>query len=519
MKLKKRFIQSGISPELKIKMKELESCNERYKIIIEQLDGAIFEYSVADGSILYSTNLSQIFGIEPENVCFPQSVLNRHLIHPDEIESFQQLFEKIRNGAVCAEGEFRLKNAQNAYLCYSIKITTIFDELNVPVRAVARICDITCQKQETQALIQKAQQDELTGLLNKAATQRFIENSLTGDTPCALYVIDVDHFKSINDNLGHMFGDTVLAEVGGILKRLFRSSDIIGRIGGDEFMVLLKNAGDPAMILDKAEALNQCLNQALCDQIGNYTISGSIGVAVYPRDGSTYSELFKKADIALYRAKRSGRNSCVVFGEERETETCSGVFSAFQPDAPPAPINMVPIPKHFHDNILVYVFNLLYQAKDISNAIQIILKMTGEHFHLSRVYMIGNPADDSFSNFNYAWCADGVSAQDDKLYHFICSDSNHFEERFVHGIFFCSDIVILNEPLQSVLRGRGVRSILQIAFLENEICSGCIGFEECKEDRLWTQEEIDVLSAISRMIGVFVRRAPTSLDSEATEKS
>ncbi len=311
--------------ELRERIRELELINQRYKTMIEQSGCVFFECSLPDGTILCSTNFDRILGMEPEGERLPQALLDRCVVHADDTGSLELLFEKIQCGQPDAEGEYRIKDENGSYLWYRIHIAAVPGILSHSV-AVGQMTDITCQKNEMQTLMQKAQHDELTGLLNKSATRRFVESSLTGGSLCALYIIDVDHFKCINDSLGHLFGDTVLFEVGSCLKKLFRSSDIVGRIGGDEFLILLKDAGGPALIQDKAEMLNRALNRTLCSENGEYTISGSIGVSVYPKDGTTYGELFGKADAALYRAKRSGRNSCVIYQSGMEEEICCGVF-------------------------------------------------------------------------------------------------------------------------------------------------------------------------------------------------
>ncbi len=302
-------------------MEELILNNERYKIVMDQTDSTIFEYNIADGGVTHLINSLNLFGGQPAAAPkLPGGVLAMNIVHPDDVESFRDLFRKVQEGAQNAEGEFRLKNEQDEFLWYEIKITTIFDDSGIPVRAIGCMNDITSQKQETQILMQKAQRDELTGLLNRAATQSLIEDSLKSGSACALFMIDVDHFKNINDSLGHMFGDMVLAETGNSLKNLFRASDIVGRVGGDEFMVLLKDMDDTALILDKARMLHQCMNKTVSGQNDSCSISGSIGISLYPKDGSTYAELYAKADAALYSAKRSGRNRFALFHSGMEME-------------------------------------------------------------------------------------------------------------------------------------------------------------------------------------------------------
>ncbi|XOQ48791.1 MAG: Putative diguanylate cyclase YegE [Eubacteriales bacterium] len=324
------MVESGKEPELyslliditeqRVIMQELEISNERYQIVMDQSDSMIFDYDILNKTILNSTGGRQIScgGYAIRN--FPESFLNTDVVHPDDAEAFRQMFESVRNGEPSAEGECRMKSENGDYLWYNIKITTIFSKEGKAIRAIGRISDITCQKEATQRLLFKAQRDGLTELLNKIATQNLIEQALNDNEPCALYMIDVDHFKEVNDNLGHMFGDAVLADIGSKLKKLFRTTDILGRIGGDEFMVLMKNVDDPALIVEKAMAITQCLQQTFntC-----YSISGSVGVALFPKDGKSYAELYQKADIALYEAKRGGRNRFVLFhGSADSSEAC-----------------------------------------------------------------------------------------------------------------------------------------------------------------------------------------------------
>nr|WP_255575779.1 sensor domain-containing diguanylate cyclase [Caproiciproducens faecalis] len=320
--------ESGTEPELyclltditdqRAVIQELEISNERYQIVLDQSDSMIFEYDILNSTISNSTSSLYMFGSSQtgsRNVIanFPESILKSDIIHPDDLSIFRSMFVSVSSGAHSAEGECRLKDQNGSYLWYSIKITTIFNENGEPVRAIGRISDITCQKEATQKLVQSAQRDGLTGLLNKSATKAYIEQALVGSELCALYIIDIDHFKDINDNLGHMFGDAVLAEIGNKLKKLFRTSDVVGRVGGDEFMVLLKSLNNLSLIVDKATAIHQSLQQTFVNSSKNYSVSGSIGIAVYPKDGMTYADLYKKADAALYEAKRCGRSQFVIF--------------------------------------------------------------------------------------------------------------------------------------------------------------------------------------------------------------
>ena len=114
----------------------------------------------------------------------------------------------------------------------------------------------------------------------------------------------MDNFKQVNDVLGHMIGDEVIREMAHGLSSIFRSSDIVGRVGGDEFIVFLKDIVKLRGLLFKVESILKLFRQDFESEGKTITISASIGIALYPKDGSTFDQLYKKADKALYRSKK-----------------------------------------------------------------------------------------------------------------------------------------------------------------------------------------------------------------------
>lgn len=299
---------------------EIQLSNERYQIIMNQSDSIIFEYDILNKTVMYSGNFKKKFGFDPLTTGFPEAAAEEGLIHPDDTDRYLEFFRNVELEDSYNEGEFRLTMANGSYAWFEMKVTTIRDENGKPLRAIGRLTDITKQKAETQKLIARSETDTLTGLYNKATTQNLIENSFKAqyNSQHAVLMLDVDDFKNINDTFGHGFGDSALTELACKLKGVFRSSDIVGRIGGDEFMILMKDLKAPEMIAEKASDICKAL---LC----NYekdgktcTISASVGVAVFPQDGTTYDELYKKADTALYRAKSNGKNNFMFYNDRSE---------------------------------------------------------------------------------------------------------------------------------------------------------------------------------------------------------
>lgn len=169
----------------------------------------------------------------------------------------------------------------------------------------------------------KADTDLLTGLLNKIATEKHIEEYLENEgkgKQALLFLLDIDNFKKINDTMGHAFGDEVLATLGEKISTEFRATDIVGRIGGDEFIVFLKNIKDEETKTLEAKRVASFFKNFKAGEYVKYSATASIGAAVYPSDGDTFEKLYKAADQAVYQAKRHGKNQLAFYRQQLEGE-------------------------------------------------------------------------------------------------------------------------------------------------------------------------------------------------------
>ena len=162
----------------------------------------------------------------------------------------------------------------------------------------------------------------MTDLNNKMATERKIREYMEKypDKQGVLFVLDVDNFKKINDTMGHAFGDEVLRSLAVRLQSMFRATDIVGRTGGDEFMVFLKDIREISMIEREGRKIEQFFHQFEVGEYVKYSVTASVGAAVFPGDGKSFEELYKAADNALYVSKRHGKNQ-LSFYKKPENET------------------------------------------------------------------------------------------------------------------------------------------------------------------------------------------------------
>ena len=155
----------------------------------------------------------------------------------------------------------------------------------------------------------EATQDSLTSLLNAKTVRKTAKEYLSNtDNHCALMVIDIDDFKEVNDRFGHMVGDKVLTCAAQAIRNQFRSQDIVGRIGGDEFLVLMKDVPDFDIVSVRCSQVIESIRSLCYDQVENHPVTCSIGAVLSSKENNEYDELFDCADNALYRAKLLGKN-------------------------------------------------------------------------------------------------------------------------------------------------------------------------------------------------------------------
>lgn len=175
----------------------------------------------------------------------------------------------------------------------------------------------TNNKRQT-ALLLYANTDPLTTAYNKRSTEEFIDKWLKNNHSKNLQVflmMDIDYFKQINDTYGHAVGDEVLQKIGHLLKSHFRSHDIVGRIEGDEFIVLMTNVHDRNAAISRISELHDQMHRLEISALQGKHLTCSMGICFSPENGTTYRELYLHADHALYETKRKGRNGFTVYSK------------------------------------------------------------------------------------------------------------------------------------------------------------------------------------------------------------
>jgi diguanylate cyclase (GGDEF)-like protein len=348
-------------------------------------------------------------------------------------------------------------------------------------------------QQKTAQILDELHYDSLTNVYNKKSITEHAIKMLKEEknNRVTIVILDVDHFKTVNDTYGHLYGDKVLARVGAKLKDIVGDDGVVGRIGGDEFMIILNGINDDQILRSVLRAMRTQIKWEFADDFDDFMITCSIGASIYPTNGTEFEDLFKKADYCLYIAKEKGRDRYVFFRDElhrqayaesinKDSVTGQGngrenrelqYFAGFMQQA-------IKTPELAIDDALQHMLNI-YKLDSI-NVFQ------GEDLRRVRTY--GKVLE-------YSEHAQYVRTEEFKK---LMNGQNYVQIGFMGNIvneapFFCN-----------TMRQRHVASTLQCIIGTPENIYGLVTLDKCKEGSQWADYEINCAVLFASFLSVLV---------------
>lgn len=327
--------------KIELREKELKTSSEQLLDVKEQLEYAIngtkdgiWDWNLQTNEVYFSAPWKEMLGYKDDELPNKLEVWEKN-IHPDDLEQVKQdvAFSQEVPGRIY-ESIHRLRHKNGNWVWILTRGQTIFNKENKAIRMVGFHTDITKQKElehtleEQNEVLKQAEEkyiikqkqlhfqanhDALTGLPNRLLFNdrliQSIEKAKRKKSKFALLFIDLDHFKEINDSLGHDIGDEILNTVALRLKSSKRDEDTLARLGGDEFIVILEDLHQIQDASSIANKILKSLSQSISVNDNVLYVSSSIGISIYPDDGDSAQNLLKYADSAMYKAKDEGRNN------------------------------------------------------------------------------------------------------------------------------------------------------------------------------------------------------------------
>ena len=293
---------------------ELEKREQRFRALVEKSWSGV---ALLDADLAFTyvgSSTERLLGYSEEDVT-GTSFLS--YVHPRERHAARKIFAGLVSGAIQEnQGELRFMHKSGTWVWVEGFAQNLLHDPSVGA-IVINYRDISQRKATEKQLEYQAYYDALTGLPNRLLFRDRVINAMAqarrNKRGIAVLYIDLDHFKLVNDGLGHSVGDALLSEVAARLGGCVRASDTISRLGGDEFTILLQETSDSDAVAGVARKILQSLARPFRVESHELFVTASIGISLFPTDGEDVETLLRCADSAMYRAKELGRNQTQLF--------------------------------------------------------------------------------------------------------------------------------------------------------------------------------------------------------------
>ena len=303
---------------------QIERDNVRYAASTESSKLLIFEFDFEHQVIEFTGNSSWLFGRKVKSLPLSNFSLVEKNLHESERDLLTRIKDFVASGETSYASEFRVMADNGEYVWFRLTGTLTRGSDNKPQRFFGNVANVNDQVVHELELKEMAETDLLSGLLNKTFMEKKVSEKIAYDDCIgAMYMIDLDNFKQVNDRIGHSAGDKAICDAAMKLKLVFSEKDFISRLGGDEFCIFLglKKSIDEEkakeIILEKAKILGSILLDYYNSEDIQVKVSASIGISLYPKDGKNYKILFECADSALYYVKKHGKDSFALFDDSK----------------------------------------------------------------------------------------------------------------------------------------------------------------------------------------------------------
>lgn len=427
--------------------------------------------------------------------------------HPEDVDALMNLYRDLLKKPGTGVIEYRHKRFAEEFNWFHLTLSSIGDREGYVTRIVGRMLDIQERKLRELDLARRAEKDALSGLYNKGTVVRLIQEILSQSASNdlhAMVVVDLDNFKEVNDNLGHTAGDRLIETAAAKLKEIFRGSDVIGRIGGDEFLVFMRDIGTIANVDILATKLTRELQLAFDlpeGKPGKVEISCSVGISVYPYHGTGYQELFDKADQALYYIKETGKNGYRIF-DAAATRAFHVSRKNKRASVTGSRVNKTDL----EDLIL----DVLYEEKEKQPAMDTVLELIAGKFGWQRAYLFCDPEAFpdgenclSFVGQGYEEKPDIGELERSRMYEQLCD----FEHKLT---VWHEDDRDLNEMLGRYLTDNGVFGVVYYPIVVNGKYGGSFVFERLeRKEHVFDKETMGQLGSILRILDTYLLNSQT----------
>lgn len=340
--------------------------------------------------------------------------------------------------------------------------------------------------------------DQLTKLYTKNYIVNKIKKAIDANQKFALMVIDIDNFKLFNDTYGHLYGDIILVETASALKKFADKRGYVARIGGDEFLVMLYTDATYDTTHKECTALRETIRNFAKHNIKQENITVTVGCSTYPNDGLDYDLLFKKADKALYRGKRKGRNCFIIYSEEKCGEITDEMIS-----------DVKAIDRLFNTSnnysIITGVLEILSRDNNLDKNINDSLSLIGNYFILDRISVLALDPNTDAPYKQYSWFQSSS-------FEIPIGFNQEGKDLFRKALDQTGMVKIVqtgankNSPIYDLLVSEGTTATLAFELRYENKVMGLIKYDMCSINKFWQPNDVASLNLIGKLFAIKLKK-------------
>lgn len=304
---------------------DLVKSEQRYKLILDATNDGIWDWDLLTGEVYFSDKWYDVMGYDKASYIH-DGVTFESLVHPQDLEKIKKIRKAYFNRELEEyECEYRIRTKDGSYKWLLSRGEAFFNEEGKPIRMIGSHMDISKLKEYQQDLKKLAYYDQLTGLYNRTYLNEKFSIGVTDTGIEAMIFVDTDNLKFVNDTLGHTYGDKVIIQVSKKLSSITTPNCSLFRLGGDEFILYLKGVENKNAVENYVKNIISSFKTPVFIEDNTINITVSVGVSLFPQDGTTVDNLLKCADMAMYKSKENGKNRYSFFDQTMNEQVTSRV--------------------------------------------------------------------------------------------------------------------------------------------------------------------------------------------------
>lgn len=495
------------------KTMEINRERDRFQAIVSVGVEKIFEYDIKNDIIMISTSSGGVYGKE-HYICNLSSVAKSQKYIPfADWYRFDEMMVECRSGAMSVDKEMRFKEdgpSDREYFWYHILGRVIFDEDGQPEKVIGTMKDIEEAKRLELRLADEKMRDSLTGLYKRPYINQFIdqylqENQEDSEKKAGFILVDLDDYTKIVEDMGEAFGEGVLKNISEDIKGLFTEDDLIGRIGRDEFVILMKDTGEIKEIEKKVKDIQRIISDTYVGEGMRKKCTVSIGASLYPRDGQDYSQLFENSGKALDLAKSKGPNHYDIYSEIKES-----VYSVLADEIIARNTRRIESEQnkiYASESLIERAFKIMDESKDTDSAINLLIRQMVRQLGIDAIVIWERVNEETALRITYHCGFDEDMVSEGSVIRYSDEQWGEFIKSIESG-----GGVIVHESLDAAevevdkmfMLTYGIESYAGCAIYDKGNLAGIMDFMDFSRERAWSEEELKDIRSLTKVVSSYM---------------